>query len=171
MMESSIELDSNANMPVVGASAYIISDTGDTADVNCYSPEYKTRKIKIFDADLQYKIQYDAKISILVLQNALYVPSMINNLIPPLIMREAGIKVNKIPKIHLNNPYVEGHSIFFAETNCIIPLSLKGVFSYFHVSKPTVEVFNECEDVCILTPTTWNPHNNAYAANKPKRLD
>ena len=111
-MESSIELDSNANMPVVGASAYIISDTGDTADVNCYSPEYKTRKIKIFDADLQYKIQYDAKISILVLQNALYVPTMINNLIPPLIRREAGIKVNEIPKIHLNNPDVEGHSIF-----------------------------------------------------------
>ena len=39
MIESSIELDSHANMPVVGASAYIISDSGETADVNAYSPE------------------------------------------------------------------------------------------------------------------------------------
>ena len=57
-------------------------------------------------------------------------------------MREAGIKVNEIPKIHLNDPDVEGHSIFFAETNFRIPLSLKGVFSYFPMSKPTVEVLN-----------------------------
>ena len=62
-------------------------------------------------------------------------------------MREAGIKLNKIPKIHLNNPDVEGHSIIFSETSFRIPLSLKGVFSYFPVPKPTVEVLNECEDV------------------------
>ena len=36
-------------------------------------------------------------------------------LIPPFIMREAGIKVKEIPKIHLNNPDVEGQSIFFAD--------------------------------------------------------
>ena len=160
MIESSIELDSHANMPVVGDSGYIISDTGDTSDVNAYSPEYESRKIKIVDAALQYESQHDGKISILVLRNALYAPYMKNNLIPPLIMREAGINVNKIPKIHLNNPDVEGHYMFFVETNFRITLSLKGVFSYFPVSKPTVEVLNECEDVYLLTPTTWNPHNN-----------
>ena len=68
-------------------------------------------------------------------------------------MREAGMKVNEIPRIYLNNPDVEGHSIFFAEKKFIIPLSLKGVFSYFPVSKPTVEVLNECEYVYLLTPT------------------
>ena len=76
-MESSIELDSNANMPVVGASAYIISDTGETAYVNAYSPEYESRKIKIVDAALQYEIPHYGKIIILVLLNSLYVPSMI----------------------------------------------------------------------------------------------
>ena len=33
-----VELDSHANMPVVGMGAYIISDTGSTADVNSYNP-------------------------------------------------------------------------------------------------------------------------------------
>ena len=79
MIESSIELDSHANMPVVGASAYIIYDAGDTADVNAYSPEYESRKIKIVDAALQYESPHDGKISILVLRNALYVLSMTKN--------------------------------------------------------------------------------------------
>ena len=50
-------------------------------------------------------------------------------MIPPFIMREAGIKVNGIPKIHLNNPDVKGHSTILGETNFRIPLSLKGVLS------------------------------------------
>ena len=81
-------------MYVVVASAYIISDTGNTADVNAYSPEYESIRIKIVDAALQYESPHDGKIFILVLLNALYVLFMIDNLIPPFIMREAGIKVN-----------------------------------------------------------------------------
>ena len=94
IIESSIELDSHANMSVVGVSAYIISDTGETAYLNAYSPDYESRKIKIVDAALQYESPHDGKIFILVLLNALYVLFMIDNLIPPFIMREAGIKVN-----------------------------------------------------------------------------
>ena len=94
MFDSSIELNSNDNMPVVGALAYIITNIEETDDVNAYSPEYEFRKIKIGDATLQYEIPHDIKISILVLRNALYVPSMEKKMIPPFIMREAGIKVN-----------------------------------------------------------------------------
>jgi hypothetical protein len=35
--DSRTELDSHANMPVVGRNAYIISDTGRVADVNAFS--------------------------------------------------------------------------------------------------------------------------------------
>ena len=52
MIESSIYIDSHANMPVVGDSAYIISDTGETYDINAYSPEYESINIKIVDAAL-----------------------------------------------------------------------------------------------------------------------
>jgi hypothetical protein len=37
---SRTELDSHANMPVVGRQAFIISDTGRTADVKAYSQDY-----------------------------------------------------------------------------------------------------------------------------------
>ena len=37
--DSRTELDSHANMPVVGRNSFIISDTGKIADVKAYSPE------------------------------------------------------------------------------------------------------------------------------------
>jgi hypothetical protein len=49
--ESRTELDSHANMPVVGRNAYIISDTGRIADVNPFTPDYaSTMRISIVDA-------------------------------------------------------------------------------------------------------------------------
>ena len=49
-----VELDSHANMPVVGIGAYIISKTGKTADVNSYNPQNGTLQIPIVDAAVQY---------------------------------------------------------------------------------------------------------------------
>ena len=49
--ESRTDLDSHANMPVVGRNAYIISDTGRIADVNPFTPDYaSTMRISIVDA-------------------------------------------------------------------------------------------------------------------------
>ena len=39
---SRTELDSHANMPVVGRHAYIISQTGKIADVSPFTPDYKS---------------------------------------------------------------------------------------------------------------------------------
>ena len=97
--ESRTELDSHANMPVVGRNAYIISDTGKIADVNPFTPDYAFMRISIVDATVRYDCLYDGKSYIFVVRNALHVPSMRNNLIPPFIMREAGIRVNDTPKI------------------------------------------------------------------------
>ena len=127
--QSRLELDSHANMPVVGSSAYILNESGESAEVNAFSPDYPTRNIPIVDAALQYESPYDGKTYILVIRNALYVPSMTNNLIPPFILREAGIEVNDVPKIHMADPDETAHSLFFTETNFRIPLSLWGIFS------------------------------------------
>ena len=48
--DSRTELDSHANMPVVGRNAFIISDTGRIADVKPYSPDYESMAIPIVDA-------------------------------------------------------------------------------------------------------------------------
>ena len=51
-MESRTDLDSHANMPLVGQNYYIISDSGTFAEVNAFLPEYETKNISILDATL-----------------------------------------------------------------------------------------------------------------------
>jgi hypothetical protein len=169
--ESRTELDSHANMPVVGRNAYIISDTGRIADVNPFTPDYDSMQIPIVDAAVQYECPYDGQSYIFVIRNALHVPSMRNNLIPPFVMREAGIRVNDTPKIQTTEPTEEDHSIYFPDSDFRIPLSLWGMFSYFITSKPTAEQMNEAEDVYLLTPSRMDPHCDAYATNEENMLD
>jgi hypothetical protein len=79
------------------------------------------------------------------------------------MMREVGIIVNDTPKIQLNDPVVSDHSIMFGDTLKIL-LSLYEVFLYLPTSKPSAEILNECDEVYMLTPSTWNPHNTAYSS-------
>ena len=94
------------------------------------------------------------------IRNDMYVPKINNHLIPSFIMREAGIKVNDTPKIHVENPGLSDHSIESPEINLRIPLSLHGIFSYLPTTKPTPQMLEDCEDVYVLTPSRWNPHNS-----------
>jgi hypothetical protein len=96
---------------------------------------------------------------------------MNNHLIPPFVMREAGIKVHDTPKIHMDDPGISDHSIEFPETNFRIPLSLHGIFSYLPTDKPSPQMLEDCEEVYVLTPSRWNPHDSAYAHNEAHMLD
>jgi hypothetical protein len=169
--QSRTELDSHANMPVVGSNSYVISDTGRIADVNPFTPDYESMQIPIVDAAVKYDCPFDGQTYILVIRNALLVPSMNNNLIPPFVMREAGIKVMDTPKIQTLEPTEEDHSIYFPETDFRIPLSLWGMFSYFVTSKPTAQEMMEAEDIYIITPSRMNPHCDAFATNEENMLD
>jgi hypothetical protein len=97
---------------------------------------------------------------------------MKNNLIPPFVMRDAGIRVNNTPKIQTSDPAEEDHSIYYTDNDFQIPLSLWRVFSYFVTSKPSTEQMMNVEDVYLLTPSTrMNPHCNTYAMNEENMLD
>jgi hypothetical protein len=62
---------------------------------------------QMVDAAVRYESPFDGKVYILVIKNALHVPSMDYNLIPPVMMREAGIIVRDTPKIHMEEPTEE----------------------------------------------------------------
>ena len=96
---------------------------------------------------------------------------MSNNLLPPFMLREAGMPINEVPKIHVSSKTQEHHSIMFQETNFRIPLSLYGTFSYFPTTKPSTKDLEEPDDVYVLTLTTWNPHSGTYVINEEPMLD
>ena len=87
-------------------------------------------------------------------------------------MSEAGLKVNDTPKIHVENPQVEDHSIYFPKEDVRIPMELSGIFSCFPTCKPSAQDLEECENVLTLTPDgAWDPHNDAFARNEMNMLD
>jgi hypothetical protein len=69
--QSKTELDSNANIPVVGRHYFIISDTGRVANV---TPDYEPMELSIVNAAIQYDCPYDGQTYILVIRSALHVP-------------------------------------------------------------------------------------------------
>ena len=92
-------------------------------------------------------------------------------LLPSFMLREAGLIVNDTPKIQVNSPTVEDHSILFKETGFCIPLSLWGIFSFFPTKIPKQSAMAGSENVYLLTPTRWNPHSDSYARNEEAMLD
>ena len=128
-----MDLDSHANMAVVERHAYILSDTGRTAEVNPFMPDYKLMQVPIINAAVQYECPYSGTLHVLVIRNALHVPSVRHNLVPPFMIREEGIQVNDTPKIWVNDPTTSDHSIYFPRNKlphslvvvgCVLVLSI-----------------------------------------------
>ena len=53
-VESRTELDSHANMPVVGKHAYIIVETGKKVDVSPFTPDYQPLMVTLVDTTVWY---------------------------------------------------------------------------------------------------------------------
>ena len=104
--DSRTELDSHANMFVGGNGTTIIATSGKFANVRGFSPDYPALDIPIVDLSFLYEDIVTGRKYIMIAHNALHVPSMTHNLVPPFMMREAGIEVNECAKIHAKDPTV-----------------------------------------------------------------
>ena len=111
----------------------------------------------------------------MVVRNALCVPSMNINLIPPFIMREAGLVLSTTPKIHCDDPTVEDHSMFDEETGLRIPFTLNGIFSVFESRSLNEDEIDNAENyqTVFLTPDSnvWDPYDQSYKENEDSNLD
>ncbi len=101
------------------------------------------------------------------MKNALHGPLMANNLIPPFIMREAGLVVNDVLQIHTNAEDLKNkmHCIVSDEdnngTDLKIPLRFNGIFSCFPTRKLKTNEVEACKYIptVALCPdlSTWGP--------------
>ena len=167
------ELDSHANMVVLGKHSYIFESTGRTSDVKPFTDELGiATDIPIVDGAIAYDCPYTRETYILIVRNALYIKTMDTNLIPSFIMRQGGVIVNDVPKIQCQDPSIDDHCISFSTCDLRIPLQLMGVFSYFHSRKPLPqELFDK--DKIFLTPDSnnWNPHCLSFEQNERTMLN
>ena len=87
-----------------------LSIIGESVDVAPFTPDYKPIRVELVDAALKYECPYSGETKIVIIRRGLHVPSMSNNLLPPFMLRKAGITINEVPKVHLSSPPVEHHS-------------------------------------------------------------
>ena len=124
------ELDSHANMIVLGKDCFIFETTGKTCNVEPFSAELGiAQNIPIVDAALAYDCPFTHETYILIIRNALHIKSMNHHLIPPFILREGGVTVNDIPDIHCADPNINDHCLHIKDKSLRIPLQLNGIFS------------------------------------------
>ena len=166
------ELDSHANMAVLGKNCFVFERTGRHCDVSAFSPNIATTSLPIVDAVIVYDCPYSMQSYLLMVRNALYVSDMDHNLLPPFLLREANIHVNECPKLHAVNATEVHHSIFFPEHELRIPMKLIGTFSYFNHRLPELSEIDHLQ-VIIITPdsSTWDPHSVHYASDEEAFLD
>ena len=114
---STTDCDSHANMMTVGRHCQIIQYTGHHATVHGFTDDLSALdKVPIVDVLLAYDDEYTSKTYLLVARNALYIPTNDNNLIPPFLMREAGLMVDETPKCQAAKPTIDKHSVFDGES-------------------------------------------------------
>ena len=82
------EIESHANMVVIGTQETIIQKTGRYVDVNAFSLDVGTMpRVPIVDAEIVYDCPFSGRTILMVARNALYIESMDHHLVPPFIMR------------------------------------------------------------------------------------
>ena len=172
-IDGRLELDSHADSPVLGHGATVVRNTGRTVSVRGFSDELgQAISVPVVDGVIAYECEYTNKVVLLVIRNALHLPSMDNHLIPPFMMRLAGLEVNECAKFMVKRPSITNHSIYFPEEKFRIPLLLSGITSYV----PTrATIGNELDelDFLELTPqsNSWDPHSDIYRDQEDAMLD
>ena len=96
---SKTELDSHADSPVVGQASKILEYTGREVLVSGFTEGLgKPLQVPVVTAAVAYENSDTGEVHILVIHIVLYIQDMINNLIPPMMMRLAGLVVDECPK-------------------------------------------------------------------------
>jgi hypothetical protein len=106
------ELDSRANMAVAGRDCTIIASSECFANVTPFHKDLPAMEmVEIGDAMVAYDNPISQRTYLLVMRNALLIQSMDHNLIPPFLIREAGLLLDETPKHQLEHPTIDNHAI------------------------------------------------------------
>ena len=130
--DSTTELDTHANTAVVRTQS-IVFQTGRTSKVRAFYDEVENiESAPIVDDALNYDCPKTLNTYLLTVNNVLHIPSMQRNTVPPFFIRETGLEVNAVPRIHIRDEVKrESQSIMLPQVDLKIPLRISGVFSYF----------------------------------------
>ncbi len=170
------ELDYHANMAVAGSDCMVIATSGCHATVTPFSTHLPTMDVvEIGNVAIAYNDPISLQTYLLVMRNAWLIPTMDHNLIPPFLIRLAGLQVDETPKHQLALPTVDNDAIYDSETGMRIHLKLNGILSYFLTQALTLDEIENWDTfpIIFLTPdgVAWDPHTSHCGDNEEATLD
>jgi len=171
--EFNTELDSHADSPVVGKHSHILRSTGRKVSVKGFTDQLGAPiLVPVVDAAVIYDCEYSGRSIVLVIRNALFLRNMETNLIPPFMMRLAGLKIDECPKFLSDKPDETNHSIYSPGLDFRIPLHLDGIISFIPTRRPSKIELQELESI-ELTPNmpVWDPHDSSYSQQEYSMLN
>lgn len=174
---SRTELDSHAASIVVGKNALITHDSGKSVNVGPFTEQLgKLNDVPIVDCVIAHDCPYSKRTILLAMYNALYIPEMSENLVPPFVLRRQGNVVNDIPKIQIDAPTELDHCLILDDNRVHIPLQLIGTMSYFQTRKPSMDEYeeavlsNQLVDLNV-NEAEWDPLDPSFARDEAGMLD
>ena len=169
------DLDSHANWPAFGDDSTDLVLTGRTVQVYGYDPSQGHRSLSIRHKAVAHDCPYTSRTFICIANNSLHLDGATTNLIPQVLLREAGLIVNNTLKQHLSEPSSDDHCIICPTTNQKIHLELNGTFSGFRTRALTQDEIDRIDeyDIIWLTPNVedWDPYDPEMEYRENRLMD
>jgi hypothetical protein len=142
------DLDSHYNSCIVGKEALMFNDFDRKVTVSGYDPSGETKSSRTVSMALGYAIPETGNNVLLIIHQAIYLPTLDNNLLSTMQMRLDDVLVNEIPKLHSLEPTSLSHTISVrgneVDDVLVVPSDLFGVVSCFPTFKLSQEQFDTC---------------------------
>ena len=131
--------------------------------------------MKTVSEALAYDNPTSGKTGIIVINQAVYVPTMDHNLISPIQVRMNDVKLDDKPRFLTEDATNESHAISCEDntgTLINITLELKRVTSYFPTRKPTMNEFDNCPRIELTyLASEWDPHSTTFQEQEEALMD
>jgi hypothetical protein len=144
--------------------SYIIcAETNTCAEVTGFSASLgKLTDVPIVSAALAYDCPETYSTYILIFHQVLYLPDLNAHLICPNQLRANQIRVNDCPLQFLPTAERKKNAHSIEAKGTLIPLTLRGVMSYFNVRCPTESEMEDPErypQIKMTSPSEWRPYD------------
>ena len=158
--------------------ALILRDDYGPIRVSGYEKSDGHKEFRLVDAALVYDCPYSGETKMLIVNQAVLIPTLHHNLLCPMQLRMNDVHVDETPKFLARDPNELTHAVAVRGNHrdsevLTIYLSLKGVTSYFPTRKPTQAEYEAAEDEFHLTYQSpqWDPADPYYCRQEDSMLD
>ncbi len=177
--ETTLELDSHADMCVLGRDALILLDYDRPVIVEGYDPSLSTKTYATVSRALAYDDPVTGEVYHLVINQAIHIPHLDHHLLCPMQCRVNDVVVDDTPKFLTSDPTDHTHALTIRDPDepaqtVILQLALRGVTLLLNVRGIMLDEWNSdaFKRLHLTSETlTWDPMTSLYEEQEAAMVD